>query len=296
MNSTESRLAKKSAQKICRQVTVLVLVVLIVDHKKLRCTCTMAEILLLGDSLTQLGFEGWAATLANVYQGRADVINRGRSGYNTKNVLDYIVLPSCYHLSLVTIFLGANDASLPSENPRQYISLEDYSRNLKTLIQRVNEKYNSPRILLINPPPLDHAQRLEYQKIRYGDLATGRLERTTENTALYSKACLQVGTELNVPCLNLFSIMAETPNYNEFFYDGLHFSPKGHVFVAQQVLKAIQQHYPEIHVTPCPNTGQYNNSASHCSVLPSFAPYHDNLTERDNNDFFSSMLGRSAGS
>lgn len=46
------------------------------------------KILLFGDSLTQRGFEGpyqaWAAGLAHAYGRRADVINRGYSGYTAK--------------------------------------------------------------------------------------------------------------------------------------------------------------------------------------------------------------------
>lgn len=239
-----------------------------------------SQIILLGDSLTQLGYEGWASTLANVYQRRADVINRGCSGYNTKNYLDYIPLPSIEcapNVCLVIIFFGANDASLLKENPRQHVSLEDYRQNLKTLIQNVNDTYDTPRILLMNPPPLDHNQRLLYQKQRYGDLATGRLERTTENTALYADACLKVGEELNIPCLDLFHNMVEVSNYNEFLKDGLHFSEKGQVFVVEQILNAIQQYYPELRVIPCPVTGQYNNSSSQCEALKTLGPYHDQI-------------------
>jgi isoamyl acetate esterase len=238
---------------------------------------TTAQILLLGDSLTQLGFEGWSTSLANVYQRRADVINRGCSGYNTKNFLEYIPLPACNNVCLVTIFFGANDASLLNENPRQHVPIGDYSRNLKILINSVNDTYNSPRILLINPPPLDHKQRIEFQKKRYGALATGRLERTTENTGLYAQACLNVGVELNIPCIDLFNIMVQIPNYGEFLNDGLHFSLKGHEFVAQQVLDAIKANFPEISITPCPVTGQYNNSSSVCPGLKSLGPYHDEI-------------------
>jgi lysophospholipase L1-like esterase len=239
---------------------------------------SISQIILLGDSLTQLGYEGWAATLANVYQRRADVVNRGCSGYNTKNYLDYIPLPpTTTNVCLVIIFFGANDASLLEENPRQHIPLDEYSQNLKLLIQRVNDTYQTPRILLINPPPLDHEQRLLYQKKRYGALAMGRLERTTENTKRYADACLKVGIELNIPCLDLFHNMLQISNYNEFLNDGLHFSDKGHVFVGQQVLDAIRQHYPEISVIPCPVTGQYNNSSSQCAALKTLGPYHDQI-------------------
>ncbi len=40
---------------------------------------------LFGDSITQRGFApgGWAARLADKYSRRADVVNRGYSGYNS---------------------------------------------------------------------------------------------------------------------------------------------------------------------------------------------------------------------
>lgn len=240
-----------------------------------------AQIILLGDSLSQLGFEGWASTIANVYQRRADVINRGCSGYNTKNYLQFVPLPPCNNVCLVTLFFGANDASLLEENPRQHVPIEDYSRNLKSLVQRVQEKYSSPRILLINPPPLDHEQRLLFQKQRYGNLATGRLERTTENTGRYADACLAVARDLNIPCLDLFHNMLHVPDYSRFLCDGLHFSAVGHDFVADQILQAMQKHFPELIVTPCPQTGQWNNSASKCPALPSLGPYHDLIDDQN---------------
>ena len=47
-----------------------------------------ARILLFGDSLTQYSFApqdgGWGAVIADYFQRRADVVNRGFSGYNTE--------------------------------------------------------------------------------------------------------------------------------------------------------------------------------------------------------------------
>lgn len=43
-------------------------------------------VVLFGDSLTQFSFSegGWGAGMADAYQRRADVLNRGLSGYNTR--------------------------------------------------------------------------------------------------------------------------------------------------------------------------------------------------------------------
>ena len=242
----------------------------------------LPTILLLGDSLTQLAFEGWGAKLANVYQRRADVINRGCSGYNTE-FYKRLPLPPFHNVSLVTIFFGANDASLPHENPHHYVSIPDYTANLRQLTDRVRAQYGANvRILIITPPPLDHAQRLAYQVQRYGPAqATGVLERTTENTQRYADAARRwvesASSSSHMACCDLFQLMLAEPDYGRFLHDGLHFSLEGHAFVADCVLQAIQTNFPELTVTACPVTRQWNNSSSTCPALPSHGPYHDHI-------------------
>jgi len=72
---------------------------------------------LFGDSITQKAFStgGWASVLADTWQRRVDVINRGYSGYNSRfatHLLNHIFPPST-PVQLVTVFFGANDAALP---------------------------------------------------------------------------------------------------------------------------------------------------------------------------------------
>ncbi len=78
-------------------------------------------IILFGDSITQQGFSsGWVSLLSNAYTRRADVFNRGFSGYNTRHAVD--LLPTVFGKEMnpntlfVTVFFGANDASLPGES------------------------------------------------------------------------------------------------------------------------------------------------------------------------------------
>lgn len=66
---------------------------------------------------------------------KCDVVNRGLSGYNSR--WGRILLPHILPLDLLkdtviaTVFFGANDASLPEIAPDKYVSVEDYSANLK---------------------------------------------------------------------------------------------------------------------------------------------------------------------
>eukprot|EP00551_Chaetoceros_affinis_P005088 CAMPEP_0203675182 /NCGR_PEP_ID=MMETSP0090-20130426/19281_1 /ASSEMBLY_ACC=CAM_ASM_001088 /TAXON_ID=426623 /ORGANISM="Chaetoceros affinis, Strain CCMP159" /LENGTH=373 /DNA_ID=CAMNT_0050541291 /DNA_START=16 /DNA_END=1137 /DNA_ORIENTATION=+ len=59
------------------------------------------KIILLGDSITQMSFSatlsGWGSYVADVYQRRCDVYNRGMSGYNTDWFLRYLKSDEGYH-------------------------------------------------------------------------------------------------------------------------------------------------------------------------------------------------------
>lgn len=98
-------------------------------------------IVLFGDSITQQGFAldgGWASRLANDYIRRADVINRGFSGYNTRMCLE--VVPRVFGESdtsilYCTVLLGANDAALPGE--LQHVPIEDYHQNLAKIVTSI---------------------------------------------------------------------------------------------------------------------------------------------------------------
>ena len=49
------------------------------------------RILLLGDSITQYSTQmnGWGAAVASLVQRKCDVMNRGFSGYNSDNIVQY---------------------------------------------------------------------------------------------------------------------------------------------------------------------------------------------------------------
>lgn len=243
------------------------------------------KILLMGDSLTQLAFEGWGATLANVYQRRADVLNRGCSGYNTTW---YLRLPmeSFSNVCLVTLFFGANDAALKEFDAHHHVSVEDYTVNLQRIIDKVRDTYNcGDNILMITAPPVYHPKRFAFQIKKYGKKATGKLERTLENTGRYAQACRSVAATNKLPCLDLYADMQAaadaTGNWGRFLNDGLHFSPEGHELVGKAVLQKINASFPHLAVEADARTDQWANSASLCSGLAADGPYHDDIDYKD---------------
>jgi lysophospholipase L1-like esterase len=254
------------------------------------CTLPMArpKFLLLGDSLTQLSFDGWAAQLAHVYQRRADVLNRGMSGYNTDWYVQYYVQNNRDDVlvkddvRLITIFFGANDASSAQHNPHHHVPVEDYQSNLGELIDLCRAQYgDSVAMIIMTPPPVQHEQRLEYQKQRYPGQETGILERTLELSGEYANAAETVAMQHKLPCLNLWKAMQQDAKWDRFFYDGLHFTKEGNAFVFEALFETIQSHYPDLTVTADPVTQQWCNSASSCPSLPQSGPYHDEIDHKN---------------
>jgi lysophospholipase L1-like esterase len=241
------------------------------------------KILLLGDSLTQLGWDGWAGQLAHAYQRRADVVNRGMAGYNTKWFLQYAdsgadVWDQGSAVKLITIFFGANDSSCIKLNSRHHVPLDDFKSNLEILITKCQETYGKDApIVLMAAPPVVHEQRLSYQKERYGDKATGDLERTMELSSKYAQAALEVAEKHKLPSVDLWKLMQEEKNWESFFYDGLHFTTEGNKFVADALLEEIKKSYPKLAVIPDPLTKQWANSASVCEDVMQDGPYHDEI-------------------
>lgn len=233
------------------------------------------KIVLLGDSITQMSFQecGWGATLANVYQRRADVLNRGYSGYNTRwiqNVLDDIERDD---VLFTVVFFGANDASLPAHNFRQFVPVDEYRENLKRIAS------GRGKCLFVCPPPVVAEKRLEYQKKRYGDKATGVLERTNENARLYGDACKEVARELGMPCLDSWTLMTNAQGedrWKDYLDDGLHLSREGNQFLARHLVDLINISFPEFAVKPDPHTGHFGTSGSSSSLAP-HGLWHDRI-------------------
>mmetsp|Transcript_9889 Transcript_9889/g.13252 ORF Transcript_9889/g.13252 Transcript_9889/m.13252 type:complete len:340 (+) Transcript_9889:109-1128(+) len=268
------------------------------------------KIVLWGDSITQMSSSaldsGFSAHLSDAYQRRADVYNRGYSGYNTDWFLSYCKTTEGYNdiltlggidhtasgkgkekssVELVTIFFGANDASHHIHNKRQHVPLDKYKSNLKELIMLARKWYGQKvKIILMSPPPVYHAQRLQYQIDRYGkEKATGILERTLELSGEYAKVVGEVVNEAeneNVAFLDLWTSMQEEDKdgWSRFLSDGLHLSRDGNIFVGKALLQTIAKQFPQVAVHADQQTGLWGNSASKCGeALERFGPWHDEI-------------------
>lgn len=224
-------------------------------------------ILLFGDSITQQGFGwegtsvGWASLLARDYSRRADVWNRGYSGYTTQSALS--VLPTLQQQKVLfsTIFFGANDAALPGE--LQHVPLETYAKNLETIIDHMRTNLStyhkadkresqdevtssSPQLplILMTPPPVDV---VAWYKERGPNCKAN--DRANDNAKMYGDMVKTVSNQKECSVLDVFDLLGGNGPVEEFskhLRDGLHLSESGNVLVHEGLMKLIEEEYPHL--------------------------------------------------
>ncbi|KAJ9639521.1 hypothetical protein H2199_006556 [Coniosporium tulheliwenetii] len=138
---------------------------------------------------------------------------------------------------ITTVFFGANDAIAKEANNGQYVPLDDFKKNLRQLLQHEVVKAHNPRLILITPPPVDEYQLEIADKAKGYDTSLQR--RTAERTKSYADAAYEVGRELGVTVLDIWtafmlkagwkqgkpllgsSKLPRSPVLSELLYDGM---------------------------------------------------------------------------
>lgn len=202
-----------------------------------------ARILLFGDSLTQYSFSakdgGWGASITDHFQRRADVVNRGFSGYNTewaKLILPQLLL-SKDQADVVVIFFGANDSSLPGPNPKQHIPLSSFRSNIVEMCIYLNSiGIGSSSLILVTPPALCESKWALTCRERGSDTT----DRSSANTQRYAQAVLDVGQERDIVTLDLYGELSKKSNLDEYLSDGLHLDQKANEVLADLAIPALE--------------------------------------------------------
>lgn len=200
------------------------------------------KVVLFGDSLTQCSFSpgGWGARLADRLQRRADVLNRGLSGYNTEWAK--LILPQLISdkepPDAVVVFFGANDSALADFNPQQHVPLDRFKANIGEICSHLTESTGVQKcsVILASPPPLcDHLWAKHCQE---KGIPPNRSNVVTEQ---YATAVVEVGSKLGVRTVDLFSAFSQKPSMELCFSDGLHFSTDGEKFSADLIIPVVEQ-------------------------------------------------------
>ncbi|KAJ9095994.1 hypothetical protein QFC21_005357 [Naganishia friedmannii] len=164
-------------------------------------------------------------------------------------------------VKLVTIWFGANDASVPGT--AQSVPLEKYVDNLNYYISSLVEpssEYYQPeaRVILISPPPFVHSMRLEQPLPPHVSKGEQGKERTLERTREFKDACLALGNEWSkktsgkVQLLDLWKVIVGaigSENDNDLrplYTDGLHLKPTAYRLVFDEIMSIVASQWQDL--------------------------------------------------
>jgi len=204
------------------------------------------SIILFGDSLTEQGFgvngrTGWASLLSADYSRRADVLNRGYFGYNSKHAVG--LLPSLKgvlegDLLFCTVYFGANDATVPGS--RQFIPEDQFAVNLSRIITTIRQANRQVPIIIMTPPPLHEAAWTNFK---------GIANRTNEQHFQYGNVIKNVAEKSNCAVLDVWDLLQgqTSPDvYGNYLTDGLHLNEEGNRKLHRGLVDLIRKDYPDL--------------------------------------------------
>ncbi|EGG09914.1 uncharacterized protein MELLADRAFT_71168 [Melampsora larici-populina 98AG31] len=237
-----------------------------VNNKTQAKPIVMDELVMFGDSITQQAWQagGTGSFLANQYQRKLDVVNRGYSGYNTIWALQVAKrLYPCQESSgrvfakkkLVTIWLGANDAVL--QNRPQHVEAQQYTANLKQLIKifRDHDIATAPgpptQIILITPPPISVSLRAADLASRFPDWTPADMDRDVDRTASFADHVKNLAAEEGLPVLDTWTALTNAAERSEhgladYLCDGLHLTPAGYEIISNKLMSIIETQRPDL--------------------------------------------------
>ena len=173
----------------------------------------------LGDSITHAGYP---AELENMLPVR--VINAGVPGNTSRQGLARLDRDVLSHKpAAVVVLFGTNDDR--EDAPRIHVPIDEYERNLETIIARCNAV--GAKVVLGTIPPIDPKPYFtRHDKVKFD--AAGGFEKLVEQ---YRAAALRVGKSHNVPVLDLNRLLANERGWRK--EDGVHPTAEGNRLLAK---------------------------------------------------------------
>jgi lysophospholipase L1-like esterase len=189
-----------------------------------------ACIVCVGDSLTELGADaaanGWTSLLGGRYARRADVLNRGFSGYTSrllKAMLPDLLaqLETAYGAGgvvAVTLLAGTNDAT--AAGGFQHVPPDEFEGNVRMLLAGIRAAFPDALVLALAPPPVDSVSWDAYAA-RSGFDGGGR---SAALVAQYGELVRRAAASTGADFLDLRTALPERSALSD---DGLHLSASG---------------------------------------------------------------------
>jgi lysophospholipase L1-like esterase len=208
------------------------------------------KIFLVGDSLIELSNDPLntfplGSALAHLFRRRADVLNRGLSGYSSKwmdsqfhRIKIELAELGSDQVFMVVILMGTNDSVLPG-NPH-HVPIEDFKNNLRDLVRDISTLAPSAVIIVVSPPPC--SQKLLNDK--NSKLSKSGRERSNEAVESYVAAAQDIVSTINLPLVtfvNLYDALTKTAlPIEKYLTDGVHLSGEGYKVLFINLIEVLR--------------------------------------------------------
>ena len=172
----------------------------------------MKQVLLIGDSIRM----GYCETVRNLLSEKAEVLypsdNCRSSTFIRSSLYAWAPLCDADRTAVVHFGCGQWDAAHFDYDPEPLVSIEEYARNLRSIVMHLREFFPHAKLIFATTTPMNPVN------------CETRNPRTTEDIRRYNEIATAVMKELKVEIDDLFA--AALPWGSEAYVDYAHFTPE----------------------------------------------------------------------
>lgn len=202
---------------------------------------TNTRICILGDSQVAncLRSYGFASLLSDHFNGKADIILRKFPGYTTEWIR--LLTGSCFRNlqenkpDFVIIMLGRDDCMRSDRDKRKAVSVEEYAKNLKSILNKITNEVDvqDERFIVLSPVPLHRMNFETYDQNTYRGL---KIE--SDKIKAFAKTGKETAKKIGAQFVDTAALLNKGLDAN-VRPDGYRMSEEGHKIVANKLLEYI---------------------------------------------------------
>ena len=192
---------------------------------------TLPTVVLIGDSIRM----GYAPIVADMLKGKAHVVAAKENGGDSSRVLANLDQWAIAEQPAVVHFnCGLHDLKMSRKTHKPQVSLEDYEKNLREIVDRLRKETKARIIFATTTPIRDqlHAKR------------RGDFDRHESDVERYNEVALKVMKEKGVEIDDLHAVVTEAGIDKVQRTDGTHYLPAGYQALAKAVVKSVTKDLP----------------------------------------------------
>jgi len=192
---------------------------------------SLPTIVLIGDSIRM----GYVPVVTELLKDKANVVAAEKNGGDTNRVLANLKEWAIAHKPAVVHFnSGLHDLKVSRKTKKPQVSIEDYEKNLREIVDRL-QKATKARLIFATTTPIQdklHAVR------------GGEFDRHEADVKRYNDVALKVMKEKGVEIDDLHAIVTEAGVAKIQRPDGTHYTPDGSQTLAKAVVKSVTKESP----------------------------------------------------